>query len=320
MLSRITTFLTQQWLLTIALIAISSVTPFCSWIAYILITLLVLDRGYLHGLLGLVVCIALPTAVNYWQVQHIFWLPIVNPAFVTLAAFALKRYQSWSAVTDFAYACTLLITAAVVFVFPQLQKVWLGFIYWACDNITTLIQMNALTWQQMSPDPSLQLDSSVMGNWRNFTDYLREIDFFTFFPIIATSLFIVCLQLSLLVNIWLATKLNKMRFALQAIRLSRVSTLALVLVLVAANQKDILALNLILGLLIWYFIAGLSFCHWIAQQLSKILGWLWIIAVYLWISIAFKSAVIAIIFIAIIDSLINIRLYLPKIFSRTRTA
>jgi hypothetical protein len=308
----ISLFLSSYWI-TAILAAILSVLPYCNWLALMLMALVTLHSGYRQGIL-LLLAVLIPPFIKIYLFTHgLGWESLINPIFTWLAALVLWRYRSWSAVLDYTITFILTATSLMFLVVSNLENLWLQFSYWIIDYVSYLITNNA---QIQTLQNIMGPQVPIMSSWLSFTDYLRAIHFFDYFPAVFTSIFISCIALALLCYVLLAQCLlppsdksagKSMSEELRGIRLHGIATVAFVLVLIGAQLHNAFALQLVYGLAFIYALAGLSLCHWLMNRLTPILAWISLILLYTFLSTTPVAVGTVLIGIAIIDSLFNIR-------------
>lgn len=310
-MQRLTTLLLEKWWLTIVLIVGCYYIPGMSWLSVILAALLTQAqelRVSWVALLALVVPVIVTNALQ----EHVFaWLVAVNLVFVWFAAWILRRYKSWSDVFNLAVALLVVLIPVIYLINPSIQTTWSTFWAWLVNTTGEIVH-------QASPQLySAGIHLPLWGWWLSLIDYLKQVHADTFLPKISTGLLTIGYVLGGLFNLLLARAWylkyqadKPLAVELREIKLHVGATLALALMLVCPNDWLPFRLDVLCALFVLFFIAGLSLAHWLANWRGS--AWVWLILLYLALTVFPVTISLFLIVLAIIDSIINVRKRLTK--------
>lgn len=310
-MQKLTTLLLEKWWLTILLIVGFYYVPYMSWLSVILAALFTLAHDLRLSWIALLALVVPQIATNAIQNHTVVWLIPANLVFVWLAAWILRRFQSWSDVFNLAVAVIVVIIPVIYLLHPDIQNTWAAFWAWLVNTTGTVVNQ----FSPMLYGAGVHLP--LWTWWLDFVDYLKEIHADTFLPTISTGLLTLGYLLGCLINLLIARgwylkyySTQTLAVELRNIKLHVGASLALALVLVCQSDWLPYRLDMLCALLGLFFLAGLSLMHWLAHWRKK--AWLWLILLYLALTIIPVTMSLFLIVLAIIDSIINVRKRLTK--------
>jgi len=275
-----------------------ALTPYTLWLSLSVVALVTLRRGWRDGgLVLLPVCGA-----------HVMWslmsmgsaMALLNTTctFVPcyLAACALRYTASWRAVAGF-FLMGMLVVALLLQVFMP-------------DFIMTQFEYIRSAMRE------LQVNSTLLA-YINDKNSLNRL-------LLANYLFgiqMVGVVTSAILSLMTARSIQSQLYypggfkqEMLAFRANKLALLLFVVVFVAANQQNVLAMNLLPALVFYFLFAGLSFGFQLLSKRKMVSS-----LVLLVVPIVFLPFVMLPVYVILgsLDSLINFRLYLPSDAGKT---
>ena len=260
--------------------------PFLNWLSVVIMALVTLRKGAKEGLL-ILICVLLPIGVlavisgNFVIVYNLLVMAII----VWLLATVLHYTHHWS---------------VVLLVGIGLGIVGIVAIHGYIDNINLWWQQRMLVYlQQVGADTHVNTVQQ-----KQMILHLSKIAT----GIQAAILLAINLLWLLLARYWQAVLYNPgaLHSELHAIRMPRWSSMILILIgLVAVLTQLPLVIDLLPLLLLAFVLAGLSLIHFIVAL--RQLHWGWLVFFYLVLIFALPYVGMALIVLALADSLLNLR-------------
>lgn len=314
-MQKLTQLLQAKWYYTLLLIVGLSFVSYTSWLGLILLALFTLQQNIKLGAVALSILIVTQAILPLLQHQSIAWLVVMSYVFVSFSALLLKNNENWGNLLTMAVVWALVAIFILYQMTPDIQAQWQNFETWLMyvldneiKNMVSILAQNGLNLPLGARwiDAKIYYQNHQVGHW---------------LPSISTGLLISSYVLGNLVFVLIAyswylkysiATVNKPN--LLTIRLHIAATLALALVLICPVDSLPYRSDMLCALLIFYFIAGLSLAHWLTQLLSK--PWIGVIVLYIALTFMPFIAGIAIIILAIIDSIFNVRTYLAAFIKK----
>lgn len=281
-----------------------SVIPLCQWISSIIFLLVTLRKGPREGLL-----VAIPASLVFVMLAvegawGAFCIGIAGSIYLWLMAYILWRYSSWRVVLEASIFLAVVIILAVHSLMPELNQWWI-----------TFFQNALLTLKNAIEQGGLVLNNVQMQNWDAFLKLTQETDILQKIANVALGSILIVniifkLVLIVLARGWQALLFNPkgLRNELQGIQLSGVVSIFFVGCLLAAYLGLTVFLDIIPVFIGIMMLAGLSLIHFFANKKQKAWqAWLIVIVVYGLLTVVPQTMLLALVAIAIADSVFNCR-------------
>ncbi len=214
-----------------------------------------------------------------------------------LLALVLRRYGNWNWVVEVSILIGVGLVCVIHLAFPEVQSWWDA-------ELTAYLSKTTAVFEQISPEGT-NVSGDVQANIANIKQYITGI-------VIASIIFNALLQL-IIARWWQAIIFNpgELQKELHKIRLSYVSALGFVIILVLAYLGNALSRDIMPIMVIAFCAAGLSLVH--NLLLSNNMAWIWLMLIYLGMLFVFPMGVVSIAMIGLLDSLFNLRQRFGKI-------
>jgi len=267
--------------------------PFTVWLSLAVVALVTLRRGWRDG--GLLL---LPVLAAHFllSLTSIAVLPAMCNTLLTfvpcfLAACVLRLTTSWSVVSG-VFLVEIVVAAMLLQVFmPDFIMAQYSYIQAAIRELQTNNTLLALTGAENS------LGQTVLAN------YLLGLQML---GVVLSAVMSLMVARSIQSRIYLP---GGFRQEMIAFRGNKVVLLLLVVVFIAANHKNVLAINLLPALLLYFLFAGLSLSFQILARKKMLSSLVFLVAPLLLLPFVMLPVYVI---LGSLDSLINFRLYLPS--------
>lgn len=276
----------KQALLYAVLLAL---LPYCTWLAMVVIALVTLRKGKEEGgrvLLSVmlahsvVLLVSLPVYVAFFQTMLVF-------APVYCGAYVLRESATWQAVAAVLFLLVLVSSVLIQQMIPE----WILSQYELIQSLVAASQPEHALSKWLSDTSEVSI--VVMANYTLGIQLLSTV-----LSIWAALMLARSLQAQLFYP-------GGFRTELLAFRGNRVSLVVILLFFGAAWQCNVVAINVLPVLILFYLLAGLSLCaNFIMRKTSRMLLVILILPVILMPFVMVPLYII----LGLLDSLFNIRL------------
>ena len=295
-LRRFTDFTLQSYLTAMLVAFLIAFIPVIGNISIVIAALVTLRKGIVAGAL-VTVAATLPFLLSYASfsadetemVKVAVAILIASNVLTWSFAGILRKYNFWNLTLEVAAVVGIVIVVAVHVIYPDIQTWWQSHLGAYLNKTTTLLGVDQ--------DPEANAAQLEMLN----TMKRYATGFVT-----ASVLFNAMLQL-ILARWWQAALFNPggLRKELYQIRLSYVAGILFILGLIGAYLGNDIVIDVMPILFLVFAAAGLSLLHNFAASMSY--GWILLGFVYLAIIGLFPMGIVIVAFIALADTILNIR-------------
>jgi len=272
--------------------------PYTIWLSLAILSLVTLRKGWREGAL-----LMMPVMTAYFA-GALFSLPAMASVVNTLLTFmpgylascVLGITRSWRSVAGFFIMLAVFSALLLHWLMPEFIMLQYQFISAAINEI--------------QPGALLKLTGHVSTfNEQIFANYLFGLQML---GIIFSSVLSVLIARSIQSQLYYP---GGFRQEMQTFRASKLALSMLVLVAIAVKQDNLIAMNIIPSLAFYFLLAGLSLCADVLSK-KKMRG----VVLVLLIPIFFLPFIMIPVYVILgsLDSLINLRLYLPSRAGKTR--
>jgi hypothetical protein len=261
-----------------------TVVPLFGWISNVIISLVTLRKGAKEGaIVALWVILPVVVAASLGNPWIVLYNIVGGSLFVYLLSLVLRQTQSWKKVLEVGIFLGLLVVLLVHLLIPDVQALW----------------VKQLTHYAL-----------MIKTQFNFTVDTNQLQLFTKF---ATGFQVALLSLGALVNLIFARGLQsilynpgQLRPEIEAVRLSQLDALVLLVIAIAGLQKFALAQDALPVILLAFILAGLSVLHALAHLKDRLFKG-WFLLFYGLLIVFFPYLAILLVVVAITDSYLDFR-------------